>query len=218
MDTTPNLHVTPKLPQPILIIAFSNYFCNIYPPTHKLHKYICKFTNTLLLLKSLNHLKHQQLFDLFIGIQKLKMDTLTNFSSHTATGHSHKWILFQCYEQGWNLFLIFQDWSSDVSIMWHTSIKFISFSSEKWSSPGFMHSLIESEFGYSVSFSLYRYLEYFHIIISQPNCTRKVCGNCFGETVDSKRTRALICLLKPLHLQGLGSAWNTIDIQKILIE
>lgn len=43
MDTTSNLHVTPKLPQPILIIAFSNYSCNIHPSTHKLvqiHKYI----------------------------------------------------------------------------------------------------------------------------------------------------------------------------------
>jgi len=43
MDTTPNLHVTPKLPRPILIIPFSNYSCNIHPPIHKLvqiHKYI----------------------------------------------------------------------------------------------------------------------------------------------------------------------------------
>lgn len=43
MATTPKLHVTPKLPQPIPIIAFSNYSCNIHPPTHKLapnHKYI----------------------------------------------------------------------------------------------------------------------------------------------------------------------------------
>lgn len=43
VDTTPNLHVTPKLPQTILIIAFSNYSCSIHPPTHKLaqiYKYI----------------------------------------------------------------------------------------------------------------------------------------------------------------------------------
>lgn len=48
-----------------------------------------------------------------------------------------------------------------------------------------MNSLIVPELGYSVSSSFYRYLESFHIIISQPNSITKVYGAFLGEPADS---------------------------------
>lgn len=63
MDTTPNLHVTPKLPLSILITAFSNYSCNIHPPTQ---------TGANLQIHNSHldppNLTEQKLFDLLIGL------------------------------------------------------------------------------------------------------------------------------------------------------